>query len=146
MSEQNVEVVRSLLSPFEGIDVAGVDWGAEPIRDLLAGACSWEVELRTLESGAGTGVDGEYHGVEGVARYLHDWIEPFAEYHARFFDYIALGDFVLVSTRNWGIGSGSGVKTEIELVYACEVKDGSITRLLQYDTVADARSAIESGV
>jgi SnoaL-like domain len=146
MSESNVEVVRSLLGSFEGLDVAGVDWGAEPIRELLDGACSSEVELRTLESGVGTGVDAEYHGVDGVVRYLQDWIEPFAEYHAEFLEYIDLGDFVLVATRNWGVGSGSGARTDLDLVYACEVKNGLITRMLQYDTLEDARAAIGAGV
>jgi hypothetical protein len=117
---------------------------AEPIRELLDGVCSSEVELRPLE-GAGTGVDAEYHGVDGVVRYLQDWIEPFAENHAEFLKYIDLGDFVLVPTTNWGVGSGSGARTAIDLVYACEVQNGVITRMLQYDTVEDARAAIAAG-
>jgi hypothetical protein len=145
MPEEAVEVVRSLLGPFEGIDVAAVDWSAEPIHELLAGACSPDVELRTLDSGVGTGVDAEYRGVDGIARYLQDWIEPFGEYHAEFGEYIQLGDFVLVPVRNWGIGSGSGARTELELVYACEVKNGRISRLFQYDTVEDARAALGDG-
>jgi len=145
MSGKSIEVVRSLLGPFEGIDVAAVDWDAEPIRDLIAGACTPDIELRTLDSGAGAGVDAEYRGVDGIARYLQDWIGPFGEYHAEFGEYIELGDFVLVPVRNWGVGSGSGVKTEIELVYACEVKDGRITRIFQYDTVDDARVAVNGG-
>lgn len=142
MSEQNVEVVRSLLAPFEGVDVGEIDWSAEPIRDLLATGCSPEVELRTLESGTGTGVDAEYHGVDGVVHYLQDWMEPFGEYHVEWLDFTDHRDFVLVPTRNWGIGSGSGARTEIELVYVIEVKDGLITRMLQYDTIEDARKAI----
>ena len=118
---------------------------AEPIREVLDGVCSSEVELRPLESGAGTGVDAEYHGVDGVVRYLQDWIEPFAEYHAEFLEYIDLGDFVLVPTTNWGVGSGSGARTAIDLVYACEVRNGVITRMLQYDTDDDARAAIAAG-
>ena len=31
------------------------------------------------------------------------------------------------------------------MAYACDVKDGLITRLLQYDTLDDARSAIVTG-
>jgi hypothetical protein len=142
MSEQNVEVVRSLLGPFEGLNVADIDWSAEPLRALLAAACSPEIELRTLDSGTGTGVDPVYQGIDGVARYLQDWMEPFGEYHAKWLDYIDHGDFVLVPTSNWGVGSGSGARTEIELVYACEVKDGLISRILQFDTLDDARDAV----
>jgi ketosteroid isomerase-like protein len=145
MSEQNVEVVRSLLGPFQGINVAEIDWGAEPIRQLLAGSCSPEIEVRTLESGVGTGVDPVYHGVDGVTSYLQAWMEPFTDYRTEWLDFIDEGDFVLVPISNRGIGSGSGVPTELELVYACEVRDGLITRLLQYDTLDDARADLELG-
>ena len=74
MSERNVEVVRSLLGPFQGINVAEIDWGAEPIRQLLAGSCSPDIEVRTLESGMGAGVDPVYNGVDGVVSYLRAWM------------------------------------------------------------------------
>ena len=141
----NVELVRSLLGPFEGLNVAEIDWGAEPIREVLAGAVSPEAELRTLDSGAGTGVSAVYHGLDGVVSYLQDWIEPFGEYYAEWGEFIEHGDFVLVPVRNWGVGSGSGAPVEIELVYACEVKDGLITRMLQYDTLEEAKRAISAG-
>jgi hypothetical protein len=145
MSESNVQVVRSLLGPFEGINVAEIDWAADPIRELLAGSVAPDIELRTLDSGIGAGVDAVYTGVDGLVRYLRAWIEPFGEYYAEYGDFIDHGDFVLVPVRNWGVGSGSGVQVELELVYACEVKEGVMTRLLQYDTLEDARVAIAAG-
>jgi|tagenome__1003787_1003787.scaffolds.fasta_scaffold20811167_2 hypothetical protein len=145
MSEGNVQVVRSLLGPFEGINVAEIDWAVDPIRELLAGAVSPDIELRTLDSGIGAGVDAAYNGVDGLVRYLRAWIEPFGEYFVEYGDFIDHGDFVLVPVRNWGVGSGSGARVEIELVYACEVKGGVMTRLLQYDTLEDAGAAIAAG-
>jgi ketosteroid isomerase-like protein len=142
MSAENVEVVRSLLGPFQGINVAEIDWGAEPIRQLLAGSCSPEIEVRTLESGMGTGVDPVYNGVDGVISYLQDWMEPFNDYRTEWLDFIDEGDFVLVPVSNRGTGSGSGVPVELDLVYACEVRDGLIARILQYDTIEDAREAL----
>jgi hypothetical protein len=144
MSEQNVEVVRSLLGPFQGINVAEIDWGSEPIREVIAAGSSPEIELRTLESGMGAGVDPVYNGVDGVVSYLRAWMEPFTDYRVDWLDFIDEGEFVLVPVSNRGIGSGSGVPTELELVYACEVKDGLVTRILQYDTLDDAREAIAS--
>jgi len=144
MSEANVEVVRSVLVPFESVNVADVDWSAVPVRELLAGVCAPDIELRTLESGIGTGVGELYRGLDGLISYLHEWMEPFGEYRIEWSDYIEDGDFVLVPSIQWGIGGGSGVRVELELVYACEVKDGRIARVLQYDTVEDARAAIES--
>jgi hypothetical protein len=145
MSEQNVEVVRSLLGPFEGLNTAEIDWGADVVRDALAAKCSPEIELRTLESGIGTGIDPTYRGLDGVARYLSAWMEPFSEFHSTWIEFIDAGDFVLVPNSHWGLGKGSGARTELEMAYACEVKDGLITRILQYDTVEDAKKAIESG-
>ena len=145
MSERNVEVVRALLGPFQGINVAEIDWGAEPIRELLAGSCAPEIELRTLESGIGTGVDPVYNGVDGLVSYLKAWMEPFTDYRTEWLDFTDAGDFVRVSVSNRGIGSGSGVPVELELVYACEVRDGVIARILQFDTVDDARAAIQAG-
>ncbi len=137
-----MEVVRALLGPFQGINVAEIDWGAEPIRQLLAGSCSPEIEVRTLESGIGAGVDPVYNGVNGVVRYLQAWMEPFTDYRTEWLDFIDAGDFVLVPVSNRGTGSGSGVPVELDLVYACEVRDGLIARILQYDTLEDARAAL----
>jgi SnoaL-like domain len=144
MSRENVEVVKSVLEPFQGLNAAEIDWGAESIREVLADKCSPELELRTLESGIGAGVDATYHGVDGLVRYLQDWLEPFSEYHSEWLDFIDQGDFVLVPNSNWGVGTGSGARVEIELAYACEVKDGLITRVLQYGTIDDAREAIKA--
>ncbi len=145
MSERNVEVVRALLGPFQGINLAEIDWSAEPIRRVLTGSCSPEIEVRTLESGMGTGLEPVYNGVDGVVSYLQAWMEPFTDYRTEWLDFIDAGGFVLVPVTNRGIGSGSGVPTELELVYACEVRDGLIARLLQYDTLEDARAALGIG-
>ena len=102
MSERNVEVVRSLLGPFQGINVAEIDWGAEPIRQLLAGSCSPEIEVRTLESGMGAGVDPVYNGVDGVVSYLRAWMEPFTDYRVQWLEFIDEGDFVLVPCQQPG--------------------------------------------
>ena len=102
MSERNVEVVRSLLEPFQAINTAEIDWGADVVREALAAKCSPDIEVRTLDSGIGTGIDP-------------------------------------------GARQGSGARTELEMSYACEVKDGLITRILQYDTLEDARAAIAAG-
>jgi len=32
---ENVDVVRTLLEPFTGINVAGIDWSAEAVREAI---------------------------------------------------------------------------------------------------------------
>ncbi len=143
MSE-NVKVVRSLLEPFQEINTAKVDWSADAIQEALATVCSPDIEVRTLDSGAGTGIDPVYRGLDGVARYLEAWLDPFTEFHSTWIDFIDAGDFVLVPNSHWGLGKGSGARVELEMAYACEVKGGLITRLLQYETLDDAREAIKA--
>jgi SnoaL-like domain len=127
--------------PFAGIDVAGIDWGSKAIREALGTAYSSDAELTTLESGLGTGVDGSYTGLDGFIEYLGDWLEPFSEYHVEWLDYIDAGDFVLVPSRQWGIGGASGARAELELTYLYELRDGKVVRIHQYDTLDQARAA-----
>ncbi len=142
MSRKAAEIVRSSLEPFAGVDVASVDWSHEGIREVIGPAYAPDVELRTLESGIGSGVDSVYHGWDGLIRYLQEWFEPFSEYHVEWLDYIEEGDRVLVPSRQWGIGKASGARVELELVHALQVRDGKIARLDQYDTLEDARRAL----
>ena len=139
---ENVELVRSLIRPFESLNVAAIDWSAPEIREVFSAGCSPDIELLTLDSGAGAGLDAEYHGVDGFARYLTDWLEPFTDYRVEWLDFIDAGDWVLVPSKQWGIGEGSGVRVELDLVWVCRVKDRLVTHVRQFDTLDEARTAI----
>jgi hypothetical protein len=77
MSQENVEIVRSVLEPLDGVNLAAIDWGVEAIREMLGRAYSPDIELTTLASGLGSGVGEFYRGLDGLVRYLHEWMEPF---------------------------------------------------------------------
>jgi ketosteroid isomerase-like protein len=141
MSQKNVEIVRSLFEPLEGVNIAAIDWDAEAIRETLGFAYSPDVELTTLASGLGSGVGEFYRGPDGLSRYLREWLEPFSEYRVEALDYIEAGDCVLIPSRQWGIGTGSGARVKIELTTLYELRDGKITRMHQYDTLAEALEA-----
>ena len=79
--------------------------------------------------------------MDGLVRYLREWLEPFGEYHVKWLDYIEVGDWVVVPTRQWGVGNASGARAELELVHAYKLRDGQIVRLDQYDTVEEALEA-----
>jgi hypothetical protein len=138
----NAEIVRALTEPFGGVDVAAVDWRSDLVRDALGDSYTPDVELRTLESGLGSGVDGAYRGLDGFIDYLEDWLGPFSEYHVEWLDFIEVGEFVLVPTHQWGIGSTSGARAELDLVWVYELHDGKVARAFQYDTLEDAREAV----
>ena len=141
MSQENVEIVRSLFEPLEGVNIAAIDWDAEAIRETLGLAYSPDVELTTLASGLGSGVGEFYRGPDGLSRYLREWLEPFSEYRVEALDYIEAGDCVLIPSRQWGIGTGSGARVKIELTTLYELRDGKITRMHQYDTLDEALEA-----
>ena len=70
MSQENVEIVRSILEPFKGIDVASIDLDDDGLREALGPAYSPDFELRTLDTGIGLGVDEVYRGWDGLVHYL----------------------------------------------------------------------------
>jgi ketosteroid isomerase-like protein len=144
MSRENVEIVRSVFEPFEGTNIAAIDWEVDAIREALGRAYSPDIELRTLASGLGSGVDEFYRGSEGMVRYLREWLEPFSDYRVENLDYIGAGDCVLVPSRQSGVGDGSGARVELELTTLYELRDGKIAWMHQYDTLEEAREAAGS--
>jgi ketosteroid isomerase-like protein len=141
MSREDVEFVRSVFAAFDGVNVAEIDWNSEAMHTLLEGVLAADVELRTLQSGVGTGVAEFYEGVDGFIRYLGEWLEPFGEYQIENTDYIEAGEWVLVPSHQWGIGSGSGVRVELDLTTAYRLRDGKVARMDQFDTLDQARAA-----
>jgi ketosteroid isomerase-like protein len=141
MSRENLEVVRSMLEPFAGVNVADVDWGAEAVRDAVRSVYAPDVELHTLPSGMGSGIAEHFEGLDGMVRYLQEWLEPFSDYRVDNLDYIEEGACVLVPSRQRGVGAASGVEVELELTTLYELRDGLITRIIQYDTLDEARRA-----
>ena len=141
MSQENVEVVRSTFEPFEGVNVAEIDWSAEVIREALGRAYSPDIRLTTLAIRLGLDISDSYRGLDGLVEYLRKWLEPFSEYHVENLDYVDAGECVLVPSRQWGVGSGSGARVELELTTLYEVRDGRIARVHQYATMAEALDA-----
>ena len=141
MSQEDVEVVRSTFEPFDGVNLAAIDWSTEVVREALGRAYSPEIEVTTLAIPLGLDVSDSYRGLDGVVEYVRTWLEPFSEYHVENLDYVDAGECVLVPSRQWGIGTESGARVELELTTLYKVQDGRITRVHQYDTMDEALEA-----
>ena len=141
MSQESVEIVRSTFEPFDGVNLASIDWSAMVIREALGRAYSPEIELTTLAIPLGLDVSDSYRGLDGVVEYLRTWLEPFSEYHVENLDYVDAGECVLIPSQQWGIGTESGARVELELTTLYQVRDGRITRVHQYDTMDEALEA-----
>jgi ketosteroid isomerase-like protein len=142
MSQENVEIVRSVVEPLDGINIAAIDWDAEAVREMLGNTYSPDIELTTLAIPLGLDVSTSYRGLDGLVEYLRTWLEPFSEYVVNTLDYIEAGDCVLVPSRQFGVGAGSGARVELELTTLSELRDGKIVRVHQYDTVDAALEAL----
>lgn len=145
MSQRNVEIVRAVFEPLRGVNLAAIDWDAAAIRESLGHTYSPEVELNTLASGAGSGVGEHYRGLDGLAQYLREWLEPFSDYQVENLEYIEARDCVIVPSSQWGLGSRSGARVELELTTLFELRDGQIARMHQFDTTGEALEAAGSG-
>ena len=141
MSQENVEIVRSTFEPFDGVNLAAIDWSAEIIREALGRAYSPDIELTTLAIPLGLDISDSYRGLDGVVEYLRAWLEPFSEYHVENLDYVDAGECVLVPSQQWGVGSESRARVELELTTLYKVRDGRITRVHQFDTMDEALEA-----
>jgi hypothetical protein len=141
MSKENVEIVKSVLEPLTGVNAAEIDWDTEAVRQVLGRAYSPDIELRTLDIPLGLDIGDTYRGLDGLVEYLRAWLEPFSEYQVENLDYIDAGACVLVPSRQWGVGQGSGTLTEIELTTLYELRHGRITRVRQYGTTTEALQA-----
>jgi ketosteroid isomerase-like protein len=138
MSPENVEMVRGLWEPFKGVDYTAIDWDDEAIREMTERFFSPEVELRWSRSGPETRV---YQGRDGVIQAFREWVEPFSEYYSEPLDFIEVGDRVVIPRRQWGNGSTSGIRVEIEVTHVYEVRDNRIARVDEYDTLEEALEA-----
>jgi len=138
MSQENVEIVRSIWEPFKGVDVTQIDWDSEEIRGFTEQWWAPEIELRWSTTAPDARV---YRGREGVIFAFREWLSPFSEYYNEPLDFIAAGDRVVVPHRQRGVGSASEVPVEVETTWSYELRDGQIVRIDEYDTLDEALEA-----
>ena len=99
MSQDHAEVVRALYERYrEG------DFGASaPLLDPHV----------VMVLGPDFPDSGSYLGAEAVAEYTKGLLEPWTDFTMEAKEIVPAGDSVLVEVRQRGVGSGSGVATEL---------------------------------
>ena len=126
MSQENVEKLRARFEPSKGVNGAALDWDSDAVQEMFGGDFSPDVELEHFATGLDTRT---YRGRDGVFRWLKEWFEPFEEYSTEALDYIAVGDSVVIPTRQRGIGKTSGARVELEVTWVYDFSDGKIVRM-----------------
>jgi ketosteroid isomerase-like protein len=115
MSQENVEVVRGL---FTAIDRQ--DW--EAALGLFDPAIEWSP------------TEGTFHGLEGLATSLMEWLEPWEEHRIEAEEFTKAGDHVLAVIRLVGRTAGSRMEVDQRFFQVYTVSDGRIIRMVEFGT------------
>jgi ketosteroid isomerase-like protein len=127
MSQENVEIVRSLWADLERGDVR---------LDL----CDEQIELRTI---AAIPVGDEYRGHDGVRQWANEVWEVFSEFHNELEEIVEGGDGETVVTvlRTKGRMRHTGLEANLKWAVVWTLRDGKALRAHGYMTKAEALDA-----
>ena len=127
MSEENVETVRSVYERWsEGDFRASVDL-LDPHVVVVLGP-----EFPDA---------GTYSGTDAVAAYTRGLLEPWTHFTIEAEELVAAGDSVLVGVRQRGVGSTSGVPTELRYFMLWTFRGRKVIRIESYRERAEALEA-----
>jgi ketosteroid isomerase-like protein len=122
MAQEKVAVVRRLFAALDG-----QDWEAG------LGLFDPEVEWSPTE--------GTFHGLEGVLASLVEWLEPWEEHHIEAEEFSEAGDQVLAVVHLTGRIAGSRMEIDQRFFQVYAVRNGKITRMVEFVRRAEALEA-----
>jgi ketosteroid isomerase-like protein len=120
MSQENLDLLRSVLAAWEGGDYSSTEWAHPEIEYVVADG---------PEPGSGT-------GLIGLAQAWGAWVSAWEDLRIEVDEYRELDDErVLVLARKHGRGKHSGL--EIDEMHAkgatvCHVRGGKVTKMVLY--------------
>jgi uncharacterized protein len=129
MSQENVEVVREGWDAWMRGDMPGLFRQLDP--DVV-----WDT------SHFHDWPEPTYHGIEGVERFLSEWLDVWAGLELEVEDVCAAPDGrVLSLILQRGKGRSSGLEMEMEMAQVATLRNGKVTRLDNYEDRAEALEA-----
>ena len=115
MSEENVEIVRTLFSAFDRADY-------EATLEALDPEIEWQVP-------PGISIGQEvYRGREEVRRGFTEWLGAWDTYRFETREMLDHGDHVLVGGVQIGRGRGSGLEVRLPTFHVFTLRDCKVTR------------------
>ena len=118
MSQENLEFVRRGHEAFTEAGEDAIFEYLDPDIDLTPVA-----ELLDAET---------YHGHEGVRQWFETMRDAFGEFGWEGLEFVDLGEHVLVATRFFAAGRGSGVPVEATIYNLWTVRRGKAVRVYGY--------------
>ena len=142
MSQQDVELVRALLEPFEQGDIIPI-WRDDAIhaarREASAHLLTPDFECVFVREDVGRSM---YYGVDGLRAAWLDWLEPWDSYHAGIEDVIDAGaGRVVVLTRDHARPKGASAEVDFLGAPIWTVRDGKVARIEFYFNRAEGLAA-----
>jgi ketosteroid isomerase-like protein len=142
VSQENVEVVRRLLGPFEQGDVvplfrddtinASLRSASEPFFTPDFECVFVREDIRRAE----------YFGLDGLRTAWLDWLEPWESYHPGVEDVIDAGnDRVVVLTRDHARPRGTNAEVDFLCAPVWTLRDGKVSRIEFYWNRAEGLAA-----
>jgi hypothetical protein len=65
-SQRNLEKIKPMLEPFDDVEITGIDWESQAIREILERDYSPDIGLRTLDSAIGSDPSGLCKGGDAL--------------------------------------------------------------------------------
>jgi ketosteroid isomerase-like protein len=124
-----VEVVLAAFQAFENGDMEGV------LR-----LCDETIEI--TQPAELPGVTPRQHGHAGVLEAFAIWPEQWDDYRIDILRVADIGDHVLVTTLQSGMGKGSGVRVETRFSFLFSVRGGKITQWRMFMQEVEALEAV----
>ena len=118
MSQENVDLVRSVGKAFSGGDL-------EAVRPFVDADIVWHEDPSFPEAGV-------YRGIEAFESYARQFLAEFSEIHYEPQEMIDAGDDVVANMRIWGRGKASGADFELSAWWAITIQDGKVVRCFAY--------------
>jgi ketosteroid isomerase-like protein len=129
MSRENVKVVRGAYEAFaKGELDAAVDSVLDP-----------EIEWRTRENLPDSST---FRGHEGVLEWFATWLSAWEDFALEAEEFLPVGDYVVVSTRQSGRGVDSGVEVAFRETHVWKLREGKAIQVVEYAEKADALKAV----
>ena len=127
MSQENVEVVRSIVEAWNRGEYSVVSESTDP-----------DIEI---EAALGGTFDGTYRGIAEARNFLEDFWRNFEQSHADVTEYTPVGDSVVFEAHLRGRGKGSGIEVEMRNWQVCTVRNGTVVAYRMFTTKREALEA-----
>ena len=131
MSQEDVEVVRSL---YDALD----SWDIDAVVALVA-------DDMVAELAPGVPWSGVYHGPDGLRRLL-ETIDEYVQLTIETDTLIDAGDFVAQMGRSTGTARLTGVRFAFNEIHHWRVRDGKIVSFRNYSDIAEQRRVLAADI